>query len=113
MDKLINGFIALNCSGKILELCETYYADELVMLNEGEVFASSIREAYEKQAGYVDAVEEFDIRLVSKEIVGDVSTLVFDYKMTTKDGKNMAFTGKHVQAWRGKKIIREEYFSLS
>ena len=61
LDKLVDGFVNLNCSGKILELCETYYADDLAMLNDGEVFASSMRGAYEKQKGYVDGVAGFDL----------------------------------------------------
>ena len=112
MDALVDGFVKLNCEGKILEICETYYADDLVMTSEGKLFASSMREAYEKQKGYVSAVAEFDIRLRSKVIEGDVSVLVFDYKMVTKDGKVMVFAGEHRQTWRGGKIVREAYLGV-
>jgi hypothetical protein len=49
------------------------------------------------------------VRLISKGIEGDVSELVFAYKITSEDGEVNEFTGKHVQTWRGGKIIREEF----
>jgi len=95
-----------------LELCEKYYDEKVVMLNNGAVFAESMRESYDKQKGFIEAVSEFDVRLVSRKTTGNTVELTFDYKMTGADSKVTEFTGKHVQTWGNQKIVREEYFSI-
>ncbi|MBQ0756924.1 MAG: hypothetical protein KBT66_16395 [Amphritea sp.] len=112
MQELIDDFIEMNQAGLVLELCEKHYDENVVMLNNGTVFAESMREAYDKQKGFVSKIVEFDVKLVSKVISGDTSELVFHYKMTGADAQVMEFTGKHVQTWKNNKIVREEYFSI-
>jgi ribonuclease HI len=110
--ELVDDFIAMNQAGLVLELCQKHYAEDVVMLNNGEVFAESMREAHDKQKGFVDAVSDFDVRLISRGIEGDVSELVFAYKITTEDGEVNEFTGKHVLIWGDGKIVREEFESV-
>jgi hypothetical protein len=105
-------FVRMNQAGLVLELCEKYYADEVLMLNDGAVFAESMRESYEKQKGFIESVAEFEVKLVSKEVRDDLAELIFHYKMTGEDAQVTEFTGKHVQTWRGGKIVREEYSSI-
>lgn len=109
MQKMIDTFIQLNTSGRILELCETCYADDVLMLNNGAVFAKTRNEAYEKQKGFVNAVAKFDIKLLSQTLEGERSELIFHYRMTTHSSEVMDFKGKHVQYWKNGKIIKEEY----
>ena len=111
MEANVDDFIALNQAGQALQLCEKYYAANVRMLNNGEVFAETMREAYDKQKGFVEAVTAFDIRLISKDIQATTATLVFHYQMTTATD-SLDFTGKHVQQWKDSKIQQEEYFSL-
>jgi hypothetical protein len=110
--ELVDDFIEMNQAGLVLALCEKYYDEHVVMLNNGTVFAESMREAYDKQNGFVGSIVEFDVKLVSKVITGNVSELTFHYKMTGADSNLVEFTGKHVQTWKNKKIVREEYFSV-
>ena len=112
MRELVDDFIEMNQAGLVLALCEKYYDEHVVMLNNGTVFAESMREAYDKQNGFVGSIVEFDVKLVSKVITGNVSELTFHYKMTGADSNLVEFTGKHVQTWKNKKIVREEYFSV-
>lgn len=112
MLELVNDYIEMNQAGLVLELCEKYYDENVIMLNNGAVFASSMRESYNKQKGFVDALETFDVSLVSKLIEGNVSELTFHYKMKGADAKVIDFIGKHVQTWRDNKIIREEYLTV-
>jgi hypothetical protein len=112
MHKLINDFIEMNQAGLVLELCEKHYAENVIMLNNGIVFAESMHEAYNKQKGFVDSIVAFDVRLISKVVNGFISELTFHYKMTATDSSVMDFTGKHVQTWKNRKIVREEYFSI-
>ena len=112
MHELIDDYIKMNQAGLVLELCKKYYDKNVVMLNNSTVFAKSMQESYDKQKGFVDSVVEFDVKLVSKLITGNIVELVFDYKMTGVDSKVNKFRGKHIQTWINQKIVREEYFSL-
>jgi len=110
--ELIDDFIEMNQAGLVLELCKKHYDKNVLMLNNGAVFAQSMNESYDKQKGFVESISEFDVKLVSREITGNTAELTFDYKMTNKDSNVTEFTGKHVQTWENQKIVREEYFSL-
>ncbi len=112
MRELIDGFVKMNQAGLILELCEKYYDEKVVMINDGTIFATSMRESYDKQKHFVESISAFDVKLASKEIRGNTVELTFNYKMTCTDSKITEFTGKHVQTWKNQKIIREEYFSI-
>ena len=112
MNNLIDDFIFMNQAGMVLELCEKYYDENVIMLNNGQVFAESMRESYDKQKGFVESVKEFNVKLVSKKITYNVSELIFHYKMTRSDSSVNDFTGKHIQTWKNDKIIKEEYVSI-
>lgn len=112
MHKLIDDFIAMNKAGLVLELCEKYYDENVIMLNNGQIFAESMRESYDKQKGFVKSVKAFTVELVSKNINGHIVELTFNYKMTGSDSTVNEFTGKHIQTWNNDKIIKEEYVSI-
>lgn len=113
MQSLIDDFIKMNQAGLVLELCEKYYDEKVLMLNNGEVFASSMQESYDKQKGFVSSIEKFDVNLVSSVINENIAELTFHYKMTGANSKVNEFTGKHIQTWQDRKIIKEEYVSIS
>lgn len=112
MNNLIDDFISMNQAGLVLEMCEKYYDENVIMLNNGTVFAESMRDSYNKQKGFVESVKAFSVTLISKHLEGNVSELVFHYKMTSSDSTVNEFTGKHIQTWKNKKIVREEYLSI-
>ncbi|MFT7561835.1 MAG: hypothetical protein ACI93R_003766 [Flavobacteriales bacterium] len=112
MRDAIDDFIKMNQAGLILELCEKYYAENVVMLNNGVVFAKSMRESYDKQKGFTESISEIDIKLLSKEIAGNTAELTFDYTMTEANSNIIKFVGKHVQKWENGKIAREEFFAI-
>jgi len=110
--KLIDDFIAMNQAGLVLELCEKYYDENVIMLNNGQIFSESMREFYDKQKGFVKSVKAFTVELVSKNINGNIVELTFNYKMIGSDSTVNEFTGKHIQTWKNDKIIKEEYVSV-
>jgi len=112
MQQAVDDFVAMNTNGMVLELCEKYYAEDVLMLNNGAVFAQSMRESYDKQKGFVASVKEFDVKLLTSEIKNNIAELTFHYKMTGFDAKKNEFTGKHIQTWDNGKIVREEYLSI-
>jgi hypothetical protein len=109
---LIDDFVHMNQSGLVLELCEKYYDENVRMLNNGTIFAQSMREAYDKQKGFIESVKNFEVKLLSKKITDNIVELIFHYKMTGADSSVNDFTGKHIQIWNNKKIIKEEYLTI-
>ncbi|MBL4786354.1 MAG: nuclear transport factor 2 family protein [Cohaesibacteraceae bacterium] len=112
IEKLIENYIAMNVAGQALELIDKHYAEDVLVLNGGEIFASSRQESCDKQKGFIEAVASSDNKLVSSDIDGNVSTLVFRYQMVGKDGREMAFTGRHVLTWKDGLIVHEAYETL-
>ena len=112
MQKLVDDFIQMNKAGQVLELCEKYYHDDVTMLSNGDLFAQSKQEAYKRQKGFVESIAKFDIQLISKEVKGNTSELVFLYKMIGFDETLNEFSGKHIQTWKNNKIVHEEYLSV-
>ncbi|SFC94663.1 hypothetical protein [Pseudoalteromonas denitrificans] len=113
MQDLVTEYINMNQAGLVLELCEKFYDENVLMLNNGCVFAQSMRESYNKQQGFVKLVKEFDVKLISKLIKGNIVELIFSYKMINFDAKITEFKGKHIQTWQNNKIIKEEYISVN
>jgi len=112
MQNVIDDFIKMNLSGLVLELCEKYYDENVLMISNGDVFAESMQEAYDKQKGFIESITAFNVTLLSKEISDEVVELTFQYRMTTGDSTETRFTGKHIQTWQNKKITKEEYVTL-
>ena len=112
LPNLIADFIIMNQAGLVLELCEKHYDENVLMLNNGQAFARSMRESYDKQKGFIGSVTHFDVELISKKIDGDIAELVFHYKMTNANEAVNEFTGKHIQTWKNAKIVKEEYLSI-
>jgi len=112
MQHFVEDFIKMNTTGQVLALCEKYYHADVTMLSNGDLFAQSMREAYEKQSGFVESITSFDIQLISQKVTGNMSELTFLYKMIGVDETLNEFTGKHIQTWQGDKIIHEEYLNV-
>jgi hypothetical protein len=72
VDELIDDFIAMNQESRVLELCEKYYDENVTMLNNGAIFAESMKEAYDKQRGFVEAIKAFDVKLVSRKVEREI-----------------------------------------
>ena len=73
MQHLIDDFVKMNINGMVLELCEKYYDENVLMLNNGAVFAESMRESYNKQKGFVDSVAKFEVKLLSSTITDNIA----------------------------------------
>lgn len=112
MHNLVDNYITMNQAGLTLELCEKYYDENVIMLNNGQLFAKSMIESYDKQQNFVESISEFSVELVSKNVHGNIVELIFRYKMIGSDATVNEFTGKHIQTWKNDKIVREEYFSI-
>ncbi|PHR73063.1 MAG: hypothetical protein COA66_04500 [Arcobacter sp.] len=112
MKDSVNQLINLVEDGKVLEICNIFYDENVLMLNNGIIFAQNRNEAYLRYIVLETTIKKFDIELRSKKIVGNVSELIFNYKLTNINDLTHEFVGKHLQTWENLKIIREEYISM-
>ena len=109
---LIDDFIHLNETGLILEICQKYYADNILMLSNGEPFAESKTEAYSKQKIFLETITSFEVRLTSQTHNADSIELIFSYAFTDTNSQAICFTGKHTQRWDDGKIFREDFETI-
>lgn len=113
LNSMIDHLVELNETGQVLLLCKTYFAEDILMLSDGNVFAQSMQEAHDKQKGFVEAVKKFEVALIDKKCSGDKAELTFRYKMTGQDDRVTEFVGKHIQTWLDGKVVKEEYLSIN
>tara|TARA_R110002096_G_scaffold217936_5_gene406046 strand:+ start:389 stop:736 length:348 start_codon:yes stop_codon:yes gene_type:complete len=112
MENSVDTLIEMNVSGRVLDLCKEFYDPDIVMVSDGEIFASSMQEAYDKQKSFIDSVRKFDVKLLTKNIAGDTSVIEFEYSLLNSDSKVSHFFGRHTQTWAGGKIIKEVYETI-
>ena len=77
MNNLIDDYIAMNQAGLVLELCKKYYDESVTMINNGQIFAESMRESYDKQKSFINVrkvmtVDEVDLDSGNIEFNGDL-----------------------------------------
>jgi hypothetical protein len=108
----VDHVVELNVTGQVLTLCKTYFAENILMLSDGNVFATTMQEAHDKQKGFVETVKKFEVALIEKKCSGNRAELTFRYKMTGTDDAITEFVGQHIQTWVDGKIVREEYLSI-
>ena len=113
MKLLVEDLIKMNQVGQVLELCEKYYDENILMISDRNIFAKSMREAYDKQKGFVEDLKEFEVKLISQKIEDNMAELIFNYKITNADSVVNEFVGKHIQTWKNDKVIKEEYESIN
>ena len=97
--------------GRVLDVFERYFHDDIMLISNGEVFASSKTEGMRKQKEFFSSVSEMHPELRKSLIKGDKVVLDFDYQFVMKSGEKVKFRGLHVQQWKGEKMLREEFFS--
>ncbi len=104
---VIDGILA----GKILETFDAYYADDVVMSENGldERIGKVVNREYEIQ--FLDNVQEFHGAKVGRVIVdGDHAAMEWSFDITFKDSNRVKMQQVAVQTWKDGKIIREDFY---
>lgn len=97
--------------GKILETFDAYYANDVVMSENGidERVGKTVNREYEIQ--FLDNVQEFHGAKVGRTIVeGDHAAIEWSFDLTFKDGNRVKMQQVAVQTWKDGKIIREDFY---
>jgi len=103
---VIDGILA----GRILETFEAYYADDVVMSENGanERAGKAANRAYEEQ--FVNGVTFHAARVGSVIVDGDRAAVEWTLEFTPKGAERVTQRQVSVQRWRDGKIVRETFY---
>ena len=96
--------------GEILETFERYYADDVVMSENGteDRIGKDVNREYEKQ--FVANVDFHSASVGRITVDGDHSAVEWEFDMTPKGGQRMIQRQVAFQTWRDGKVIREVFY---
>lgn len=103
---VIDGILA----GRILETFDRYYADDVVMSENGanERAGKAVNRAYEEQ--FVGNVTFHAARTGAVIVDGDQAAIEWVLEFTPKGGSRVTQRQVSVQQWRGGKVVREVFY---
>ncbi len=98
-------------TGRILETFDRYYADDVVMSENGKDARVGKPANREYEIQFLDNVQEFHGAKVGRVIVeGDHAAVEWAFDITFKDGNRVQMEQVAVQTWKDDKIIREDFY---
>jgi ketosteroid isomerase-like protein len=97
-------------SGKMLEVFESYYHDDVVMSENGaqERVGKDANRKYEEQ--FVNNVEFHGAEAVTVLIDGDHAAIEWVFDMTPANGSRVQQRQVALQRWRDGKVVREVFY---
>jgi hypothetical protein len=103
---VIDGILA----GKILETFDKYYADDVIMSENGveERVGKAANRAYEE--GFVNSVEFHGATVGRVVVEGEHAAVEWIFDFTPKGGERVTQKQVAVQTWKGGRIIREDFY---
>jgi len=103
---VIDGILA----GKILETFDAYYADDVVMSENGaeERVGKAENRAYEEQ--FVNGVEFHGAEVGRVVVDGDHSAVEWTFDLTPKGGERVVQKQVALQTWKDGKVVREDFY---
>ena len=98
------------CKGEVLETFDRYYADDVVMSEngEGERVGKAANRAYEE--AFVNGVESHGATPGAVIVDGDRAAVEWTFELTPKGGERVVQRQVAVQTWRDGKVVREVFY---
>jgi len=96
--------------GEILETFERYYADDVVMSENGveDRVGKAVNREYEKQ--FVANVEFHGAKVGRIIVDGDSAAIEWEFDMTPKGGDRITQRQVAFQTWKNGKVLREVFY---
>lgn len=96
--------------GDILETFERYYADDVVMSENGleDRIGKDANRAYEQQ--FVENVEFHGAKVGRISVDGDNAAVEWEFDMTPKGGQRLTQRQVAFQTWKDGKVVREVFY---
>ena len=107
VQSVIDGIMA----GKILETFDTYYANDVVMSENGTDERVGKVANREMEIQFLENIHEFHGAKVGRVIIdGEHAAVEWEFDLTFKDGNRVKIQQVAVQTWKDGKIIREDFY---
>lgn len=96
--------------GEILKTFEAYYADDVVMSENGleDRVGKAVNREYEEQ--FVTNVDFHGAKVGRVVVDGDNAAVEWEFDMTPKGGERMIQRQVAFQTWKDGKVIREVFY---
>jgi hypothetical protein len=96
--------------GKILETFDKYYADGVIMSENGADLrvGKTVNRTYEK--AFVDNVEFHGARVGQVIVENHMAAVEWEFDITPKGGERMVQKQVSLQTWEGDQIVREVFY---
>ncbi len=97
--------------GKILETFDAYYADNVVMSENGKDERVGKEKNREYEIQFLESVQEFHGAKPGRKIVdGNHAAVEWTFDVTFKGGNRVQMQQVAVQTWKDGKIVREDFY---
>lgn len=96
--------------GHLLATFDAWYADDVVMSENGanERSGKAINRQYEEK--FVNSVEFHSAKVGAVIVEGDRAAVEWTFEFTPKGGQRMVQKQVAVQTWKDGKVIREDFY---
>lgn len=96
--------------GKILETFDQYYADDVVMSENGEDERVGKEACREYEVAFVENVEFHGAQASLVLVDGDHAAVEWEFDFTPKDGDRVVQKQVALQTWKDGKVVREVFY---
>ncbi len=96
--------------GKALEAFEKFYADDVVMMENDQVFEGKELNRKREQEFFGNIKEVHSASIGPTAVSGDTSFCEQSFDTTLLDGTRMRMEEVAVRTWRDGKVIRERFY---
>ncbi|MEM9555148.1 MAG: nuclear transport factor 2 family protein [Acidobacteriota bacterium] len=108
LDQALNDAIL---GGDILGAFETYYADDVVMVEPGGNRREGKAVNREYEAQFVESVQDFHgAEVVASAVAGDVSFSEWTMDITFRDGNRKTLEQVAVRRWQDGRVVQERFY---
>lgn len=97
-------------TGKTLEAFERFYADDVVMIENDEVFAGKEVNRKREQEFFDSIAEVHAAGLGASAVQGNISFCEQFFDATLKDGSRMKMEEVSVRTWKDGKVVKERFY---
>lgn len=97
-------------SGKALEAFERFYADDVVMIENDEIFRGKEVNRRREQEFFGNIVEVHVAGVGATAVRGDTSFCEQFFDVTLEDGRRIKIEEVSVRTWRDGKVVRERFY---
>ncbi len=96
--------------GKALEAFERFYADDVVMMENDQVFVGKALNREREQELFGNIVEVHSATVGATAVHGDTSFCEQSFDATLRDGTRLHMEEVAVRTWKDGKIVKERFY---